>query len=575
MSRSPVQILPEQLYCASFDEDGKILFNGSRIDSMPWHQLGRCFVYTLEEADLVLLLADAASRQYMILDGASSLRRGLRGFSVALGAWGWKGKVQCRTIDSWCIEVTEGSKAERVAQSQNILRELCRALNSEQTTFRATALKWISSLYNRLGKPREPGDGLPPPLPPDVAMLCRMAHIGGPIVHARTSIAPYVSIDRRRAYGEAMLEELPSGSPVELDENRRSLSRWTPTALMRTVGIAEATVYVEMGPMVPLLPIMRLNAQFYRSSTMYPTGRIRGAWTLRELAYLEQSGRGRVEEFHRIFVFEKALPFASMIRYLRKIEPHIEGVKVKRLEHMMYGRCARSLSMSRLASSRSDIRPIPSDLVDSRTLERLTTRVQIKRYGLKGYKTPSLPLYELRGTLSEEAQPGTMDRPDRSAWITSHNRVEMCRLIDRLDSSMGASRSGEYIGRVYVDGIDIQAVPSQLPDLPGAVVKGYGSSMRIYRAGIYVANDSSGNTVMEDGGLLHGLGGTVRDLETTLNGRPDPDGGPLAGGRRWPRIEDVDDSRMEPDVVSEPLHIDLEVVKGLGFSSGLVDDQWI
>jgi hypothetical protein len=563
-----IQLQPEQLYCVSF-EDGKALINGEYRDEMPWHLLANCHIYVLEESDLVALLADAASRQYMILNGANSVRRGLRGFSVALGAWGWKGTVECRTLDSWSIEVAlDVPRSEAVIKAQADLRRVCRLLNNEATPFRATALKWLGSLYRRLGLPMEPGDGLPAPLPASIAMLCRMAHIGGPIVHAQTSIAPFVSIDRKRAYGEAMLEELPSGKPAEIDLGHRDLSRWTPVALMRALGIAEATVKVKMGPLVPLMPIMRMNQQYYRSSTMYPTGTLRGAWTLNELAYLESSGRGQVEKFHRVVVFEKAKPFAGMIRYLRRLEPQLTAVRMKRLEHMLYGRCARSLSMSRFASSRRDVRPIPSDIVNNRTLERLTSRVHLHRYGLRGYKAPSLPLYELRGVLSEQAQPGTMDRPDRSAWITSHNRIAMCRLIDQLDEKFKVERSGEYIGRIYVDGMDIQATTADLPELPGVSIKQTGESMRIYRAGVYTAELDDSNVVIEDGGLFQGGGGTIKDLEILLEGRPDPDGGPLAGGRRWSHVDGFEDARMVPGLVSEPLHLDLDVVRGLGFSMG-------
>jgi hypothetical protein len=568
MQKRKVVVQPEQLYVLTRVE-GRFLLGGSLYEQIPWHLLTKSFLYCLTEEDLRALLVDAASRSYMILDGASSDRRGLRGFSVAIGPWGWRGQVECRTVDAWCLIETEGLDPEsQVAELQERLRELCGFLNAEATTFRPTALAWLGSLYTRLGRPMEPGDGFPPPLSPDVAMLCRRAHIGGPIVHVRTELAPYVSLDRKRAYGEALLDFLPSGECSEVDLGHRPMMKWGPKALMRATGVAEATVRVKMAPLVPLLPIMRWHYQFERTRTLYPTGELRGCWTLQELSYLEQSGRGEVVELHRVVVFEKAKPFSSMVRYLRKIEPQLDGVQVKRLEHMLYGKCARALSLSRFASSRGDVRPMPSDILDTRTVERLTTRVELRPFGLPAGHAPALPLYEVRGQLSEDAPHGTMDRPDRSAWITSSNRIEMCRIIDRLDEALGAGRSGEYVGRIYVDGIDIEASVADIPAMEGVEVRRHGPRMRLYRAGVYVSELDDGSRVIEDAGILGGSG-TVQDLELTLTRTPDPDGGPLAGGRHWQPVDGYEDPRMAPGQISQPLHLDLPVVDLLGFSDAI------
>lgn len=558
-----VMVLPEQLYVVA-KVDGRFLLGGALYEKVPWHLLSRSHLYCLTDADLKALLIDASGRGHMILDGASSERRGLRGFAVAIGPWGCRGRVECRTIDAWSLLEVVGDVCHQVETMQEHLRDLCRLLNGEATTFRPTAIRWLGSLYSRLGLPLEPGDGFPPPLKPDVAMLCRRAHVGGPIVHVRTELAPFVSLDRDRAYGEALLDFLPSGECSEVDLGYHSLSRWSSTALMRAMGVADATVEVKMGPVVPLLPIMRWHHEGANTKTLYPTGVLRGCWTLQELAYLEQSGRGEVHQLHRVVVFEKAKPFSSIVRYLRRLEDQMTGIKVKRLEHILYGQCARALNMTRFASVQDYVRPMAADIVDSRTLERLTSRVELRRHTVKG-ADPTLPMYEVRGRLSAQAAYGTMDRPDRSAWITSTNRIEMCRLMDVLDDALGAQRSGSYVGRIYVDGMDIEASVGQIPAIPGVSIRRHGPSMRLYRAGVHVAELADGTTVIEDAGLLGGSG-TVRDLEVTLPRTVDPDGGPLAGGRHWQEVEGYEDPRMAPGQVSQPLHLDLNVVDMLGFS---------
>lgn len=570
MGEPKVVIQPEQVYCVAV-VDGKFQIGDVLYDHIPWKLLSNSFLYAIDESDLEALLGDACSRSFMILDGATSDRRGLRGFSVAIGAWGWGGHVECRTIEAWAlIRSDDPSLGDEVVRLQQALRELCRALNGELTTFRSTALKWLSGLYSRLGRPQEPGDAFPPPLPRDVAMMCRRAHVGGPIVHSRTTLEPFVSLDRDRAYGEAMLGYLPSGEPTEVDLGVRPMMRWAPSGLMGTMGICEATVRVEMGPVVPLLPITRYDYMPGKTRTLHPTGMLRGFWTLSELAYLEESNKGRVEQLHRVVSFERSKPFAPIIRYLREMEKILPMVKMKRLEHMQYGRCARALSLSRFSSTRGDVRPMPGDIVDSQTLERLTTRVEISRFHRKNVAAPprDLPLHLISGKLSEETPVGTMDRPDRSAWITAANRIAMQRIIDQLDVALGASRSGEYIGRIYVDGIDIQASPDQVPKMKGVSVRRTGRRLDIYRSNAYAAHMDDGTMFIEAGSHASSID-TVDDLIKTLESSAEDreDGGPLAGGRHWASVQGCDDPRLLPRQASEPLHLDLAVIDLLGFSA--------
>lgn len=569
MKRQRIQ--PEQIYVVGQSPDGTFHIGDVREKAIPWHTLRKCYLYATDEGVLRSMLLDAACRGYMVLDGAQSERRGLRGFTIAVGAWGWMGKVECRTLDAWCMSPggergTSTNAGEQVSFYQATLRAASVLLNSEATPFAPTALRWLGGLYSRMGKPNEPESRFPPSLPGPVALMCRRAHVGGPIVHCRTQLSPFTSIDRTRAYGEAMLDILPSGGCTEVDLSGK-LHHWTPSALMAAVGVAQATVVVEPGPFLPLLPVMQWYAEFRRSRTLYPTGRLKGHWTLQELSHLERTGRGRVEALHKVVVFEQSRSFAPVIRYLRRVECHLEGIAVKRIEHMLYGRCARSLGLTRFGSSRRDVHPVPADLLDSRVLDRLRGHLDLRPFSFRESKqdvNPSLPLYQIRGFLSEDSPHGVMDRPDRSAWITARNRIEMCELIDKIDSRLKPERSGDYIGRIYVDGLDLQCSPEDLPPLPGASIRMHGSTMRIYRSNVYHATLHDGKEVLEDAGLLGGIG-SRSDLERVLLRTPDPDGGPFAGGRVWNPVEGCDDPRLLPDRVGEPMDLDVETLGAMGF----------
>lgn len=564
-----IEVRSEQIYVVE-EVEGSFLMGGVSQREIPWALLGGAFLYALDERVLERLLSEAARSGFLILDGAYSERRGLRGFVVALGAWGWKGRVECRTLDAWALRLEDLPPRDSdapglVAEAQRVIRSVCSFLNEQIVTFRPTALRWLTALYTRMGRDNEPGGVRPPPLPASVAMLCRQAHVGGPIVHVRTTLEPYVSLDRKRAYGEELQEELPSGSPVEQDVGHDGLSRWRPSGWMRALGVAEATIRVHPGPFVPLLPIMRWHYQFHQAKTLYPTGCLRGAWTLSELAYLERSGRGEVERMHRVVTFERARPFASMVRYIRRLEVGMKGIHVKRLEHMLYGSCASGLSVQRFCSARRGVHPLPSEIVDNRLLERLSTNVEVCPLSIDSAEGSRFPLYQVRGKLSEEAPFGMMDRPDRSACVTAGNRIVLSELIDRLDTVLGASRSGSYVGRVYVDGVDLEVRKEDLPDLPGFEIKDHGSRMRIYRAGVYVSQSDLRGTVVEDGGLSSGAS-SESDLERALEHLPDSDGGPFAGGRVWHPACGVNDPRKLSNRCSEPMHLDLDMVRHLGFN---------
>lgn len=566
-----VLVRSEQIYGVAFHE-GLFWVGDRSFAEIPWKSLSNTFLYAIDEVHLEALLSDAASRGFMILDGALSDRRGLRGFSVAIGAWGYGGVVECRTADAWAIDADASRHPpEEALRIQRVLRDLCIELNQEPTTFRPTALRFLSGLYRRLGLPRE-FDGAPAPvLPPSVALLARRAHVGGPIVHARTTLAPFVSLDRDRAYGEAMLLELPSGDPTEVDLGTRPLLRWSPSSLMGSMGIAEATVKLEMGPFLPLLPITRYHHVPGKTRTLYPTGTLRGFWVLAELAALEQTGRGRVEQLHRVVLFGKARPLAPVVRYLRSIEPIVKGIKMKRLEHMLYGQCAKTLHLTRFSTTRGDVRPLPADLLDARTLDRLTSRVEVQRFHRRGVKSPprEVPLHMVSGKLSESATFGSMDRPDRSAFITAQNRIAMMSIVDQLDVALKPARSGAYVGRVYVDGIDIEASPSEVPPLHGVSVRAVGSTMSIYRANAYVQQRADGTKVLESGGHpVTDPEDLVRVLDQMAEDREDA--GPFAGGRVWPFVQHVEDPRLLENQRSEPMHLDLGLVDRLGFSSSIV-----
>jgi hypothetical protein len=571
---------PEQLYAVSWlSQKQRWALGGQFFERIPWDSLGTAHLYAPSVHQLELLLADGVRAGYQILSGYHSDRRGLRGFELAVGAWGWRGKVHGRTLDSWALDVDVNELDDRVLleaiqEAEVALRAICVRLNQEPTPFRPSGYRWLSALYDRLSSQEEP-EGRASVLPDAVAQLARAAHVGGPIAHIQTTLAPFVSLDRRRAYGTAMLQPLPAGAPVSVQLAKRttaSLDRWRPHDLMRATGIAEATVEVDPGPLVPLLPLLRANQRFDRARTLYPIGSFRGAFCLNELAALEASGRGRVTTFHRIYTFQAIEVLAPVIEYLREIGPSLPTA-IKRLEHMLYGKCARGLSMSRLGAGPTYRHIIAGDLLDDRSMRRIDGTVQLKQLATRDLPTTSEvrhPVWRAKGRLLPTAEFGTMDRPDRSAWITASNRVALGHIVEQLDEALQPARSGDYIGRIYVDGLEIRARPDQIPEMEGVELRRHGPKMSIYRAGALVATRHDGQVDVEGAGILP-RGSSVQELQHALLHAPDPDGGPLASGRIWPPRRDGSDPRLIDLVVSEPPELSIQVAEAMGF--GPVHDR--
>ena len=562
-----VLIREEQIYAVAARPEGGFIVGGNDEGVVPWHKLSGTQLYALRSVDLECMLDDAASRGYHVLDGNWSARRNLRFFVVGFGAWGHAGVIECRTADSWALEMRDDEGVgDAVARIQRSLRSICRRLNGESTTFRSSSYRWLSSLYTKLSLPLEP-DEAPSSLPVDVAMMCRNAHIGGPVVHVRTSLGPFVSLDRDRAYGNVMLEPIPSGYPVEVQIRGNGLDRWRQRDLMKGYGVAEATVKVHDGPLVSLLPSLKPGERYDRARTVYPLGRFDGTWCLHELAYLERSGRGQVERIRRAVTFDGVPVFAGIVRYLRKIEPDLP-IPVKRLEHIIYGRCARGLTLNRIGSSHGHRACLPKDLLDDRSIHRIDGKVRIRRRSLSSSALePKHSLYALTAKMRPSSESGSMDRPDRSAWITSMNRRWMSELVDELDKSIGSSRSGDFVGRIYVDGIVVETTPDRIPNIPGVSIRNFGSSVRIYRSGALCGKLDDGSLLVEGAGLVS-KGSSEEELLEALRLTPDMDGGPFASGRIWWRESSEEiDPRMYPDRVSEPPTVDPSTMEILGFGS--------
>ena len=636
VDRQKVTTRPEQLYAldwaatgpltaagASGGQPGTFYLLSSSSAEVPWHRLGGAHLYAMDMACLRAALVDAMAQGYQILDGHASIRRGLRGFCVGIGAWGHAGRVHCRTADAWPLLGGDGPAAgrslivegtadpvTRPGLYEETVRTLCRRLNAERTPFRPTAFRWLSSLRERLSEPLEP-EGYEEPLSEDVARLCRAAHIGGPVVHARTRLSPFVRLDLVRAYGEMMLGPLPSGPPARVPLRRTGLDRWRPRDLMRACGIARATVRLKPGALVSLLPVVggshrdrgshrdgesrreprtelagpEQRNPFGRPQTIYPAGFCQGTWTLAELAWIEATGKGTVETIHEVVVFEPRPVLAPVIRYLRQMESDrtCPPLAMKVLEHVLYGQCARTLTTSRLMTPGRWGHVLARDLAEDRVARRLLPGAHVGPYPveLRG-REPVHRVWEVRGVLSAEDEHGGTDRPDRAAWITAQSRLEVWRLIDCLDNLLSGSRPqcgsrpGEAIGRVYVDSLDVQARPDQVASLlegenPRIRMQCHGPEIRIYRAGAFAADLHDGTTTVAAAGLDL-VEGTEKEMlqmlsSVTLVGR-----GAFAEGRWWPSARSVgldpgDDPRTAPrDVVSEPPYLDAEGARSLGFA---------
>lgn len=565
-------VYPEQLYAVGHDGEA-FLVGGRRSGRIPWGAVGDAHLYALDVPTLELMLLDAVEGGFQVLDGQLSPRRGLRSMTVGIGAWGWRAKVSCQTLDAWAIELDEGIGAEQATEeAQRRLRACCERLNAEEVPFKTTAFRWLGSLYRRLGLPLEPDERCSS-LGEDVATFCRRAHVGGPIIHARTTLEPFVHLDRKRSFGSIMRENLPSGPPLAIKLRGDGLDRWTPVDLKRALGIVEATVSVDEGPFMPLLPVHQQGIRFDRAKTLYPTGELRGTWALCELAWIEEAGLGKVTRIHKGYTFQGAPVFSSIVDYIRRLEQELP-VAVKRCEHILYGRCAKGLSVTRIGNGPSAREARPLDLIDAGTWSRLHGHAEMRPARLRskdGLVKARHTLMQLHGQMRPDAGFGAPERPDRAAWITARNRVELGKAIRKLDAALDPERSGEYIGRIYVDGIDIEAKPEQVPEIDGIELRDSGARMDIYRSSVFIRHYDDKPPKIELGSIAAGPGAegvqTAEDIVSYLAMAPDVDGGPLAGGRAWqPHPEGPEhDPRSLAHQRSVPADVDTGFLAAMGF----------
>lgn len=129
-------------------------------------------------------------------------------------------------------------------------------------------------------------------------------------------------------------------------------------------------------------------------------------------------------------------------------------------------------------------------------------------------------------------------------------------MIRWLDKKLESPRSGQFVGRIYVDGIDIEATPEQVGVPPkGWQLREHGSKMEIYRAGVFSSVRSDGVEEVEDGGMLLDEKPSREKLLRLIKYSADADGGPLASGRYWPKStsRETSDPRLLPNVFSEPI----------------------
>lgn len=576
-AREP-KVQPEQILAVTRSIDGGFCLEGARCAHVPYGSLGRAHLYAVGEGVLEAMAIDAAAAGFCILEGRGSARRGLQSLTIGVGALGHRGRVHVRTSRAWCLESElpeppedadedprwserAETEAERI---QRALRSLCARLNMEETTFCPSAHHWLEGIYKEKCAGHEPEES--GPLPIEAEKMARRAHVGGPVIHARTTLEPFISLDRTRAFGQAILGGLPGGLPSSIPLRGKGLDRWRPHDLMRSMALLDAVVEVHENDACPLLPLHHPQARYAHSRTLYPTGTFSGTWCSHELAALEQEGRGKVTRIDRALAFEITHALDGAIEEIRRLEPFFP-FPAKRLEHLLYGKCATSLVSERITSGPSGRTPLLRDVLDDRALRGVAGRPVLKKMGKASKKEGEQPRqvpWSLQANLAVGNGRGGLDRPDRAAWITASNRVELGKILGRLDKALGARRPGDYVGRIYVDGLDIEAPVEKLPTMKGMTVKAHGPKMHVYRSLALSATLADGKDVVEGGNLLP-LGGSRDDLVRVLRRCPSAEHGPFAEGRTWPATAALDDPRLAENVRSAPLHIDLQFARELGF----------
>jgi len=360
-----------------------------------------------------------------------------------------------------------------------------------------------------------------------------MAHAalhGGPIVVCRGSSNHAMEIDRRGAYLEALMDEVPAigkgmdgGSWVTYPG-----ARWKD--IRSKMGFADVTVHVKRDVLgehaIPPLPIPTIVG------SIRPTGVLRGVWTMGALTDAEERGEVEIVEVHQWCAVLDSRPL------FLELANDFEALP-KKLGKPLYTRF-----WGKLGSRGGFVGKKQGDVQDGQTLAA----------GL---------CWDFDGVQIESHEAPPHYRPDIAAFIADHNQRRVISAARRLDP--------KSIVAVHVDAIwtdDLEGANRLVLD--GAEVGAWehraAGPLRFYAAGVYNHDGrlgASGYDVETRGSL------TPKTLESWISGnawRPDR---LHMQGRLW---------NQDPAAVAESSSVSLDVEMDLRVSPvegpGLYDEVW-
>lgn len=261
-------------------------------------------------------------------------------------------------------------------------------INTMRSAISEEGLKWAitpGSLAGRICRDNAPTRQLAPRW----RQLAHSAIHQGPMVCLMGGAENAVSLDRERAFLQAIYAPVPTGD-------------WCPVppgaldAVYDLPGIIKATVRIpreRYAGMVPPLPV-RLHGY-----TIYPVGTVKGTWTLDMLRDAITNGYCEIETVHEIMVCQ-ALPLHAVAA------ERIERIKDKQLRKMLYTRYwGRLAATGGYEGFRSMLFPNPRNIMGS--------DLHWYYFGISPTSHIAPPDY----------------RPDHAAFISSHNHIAMNRAL--------------------------------------------------------------------------------------------------------------------------------------------------
>ena len=418
-----------------------------------------------------------------------------------------KGSFKVLAASSWGVHDTDPNCC--FAKIRDLQVETAACGMQVRNSVAATAMQAYMDHFD--GKPGHPSIRQLP---------CRwrgMAHAalhGGPIAVLRASSPYAVQIDVRRAYLAALHQEVP----VLGVENGNKVGGWHThegrkwSTVRRLTGFVDATVRVSLDSDPTGLPPLPVHTSV---GAVFPTGTMRGVWTIDQVKDAEERGEVEVLTVHQFCFAARTQPLFAEIANMFQQLPKDLG---KRLYTRFWGKFGSKGGYSACRSDEPRFGEVP--------LAGLWWH-----YDGVNLKDLTRPTY----------------RPDLAAFISAHNHRRVLRTMRELAPG---SVVGCHVDAIWTDDVvGASRVCVENAEIGGWRVKRRGK-LRFYGTGAYDHEGDLGASGYDS--KIHGQLSASRLEQWAAN---------AAGSRRKMLLHTrkwTSDPAVDSQATSVPLHADLD-----------------